>query len=115
MDYKSKLVETIDNNVKKKRRMSYAGHEVSSSKHSDSNQSAFAILSDRGDTDSIQKSKGMKRRSSMDSLPSRNDANRMSLSPSRRPLRLRCTSVDYKETSLKQKMRSSFYIKNVEK
>jgi len=114
-------VETTDKkNVKKKRRMSYAGHEISSNKQSDksdTNHGTFVILSDKGENDSVQKSnaKGLKRRSSMGSLPSRDDINRMSLSPSRRPLRLRGTSVDYKEISLKKKMRSSFYIKNTDK
>ena len=99
--------------------MSYSGKDdqklLMNTEKTDDVEGAFDFLS-YGGNPSVEKSNTtvIKRRSSMSSLPtnSRDDNYRMSLSPSRRPLRFRSNSVDYKEISLKQKMRSSFYTKN---
>jgi len=115
IDINHSVLEKVEKeNVKKekKRRMSYSGNDNQklqmNTEKPDDIEEAFDFLSN------VQKSNTtvVKRRSSMSSLPTSRDVNyRMSLSPSRRPLRFRSNSVDYKEASLKQKMRSSFYTK----
>lgn len=122
IDFHRSQLEKVDQDftkTEKKRRMSYSGNDRPSTnlnieKTADAD-GMFDFLSYGGNIQqneaTTQKSNSSKRRSSMSSIPTSSRDNRMSLSPSRRPLRLRATSIDYKETSLKQKMRSSFYLK----
>jgi hypothetical protein len=90
--------------------MSYSGTDLSSSSSSSSSSNNQENIHETNSL-ILNNSNQTKRRSSMGSIPSINTNNiRTSLSPSRKPLRLRENVVDYKETSLRQKMRSSFYL-----
>ena len=96
---------------KEKRRKSFSGTNSYSDLNSNNQENIFNIHGD--DNNTIVKNSNAnvnKRRSSMSSLQTSISNIRQSLSPSRRPLRLRQHAIDYKEPSLTQKMRSSFYI-----